>query len=263
MGNKPLTGPNKREDRPANGGVQVIVRAVNILRALKGHPEGLSLSQIAKEVGLARSTVHRIVSTLEAERFVTAASSNGRVRLGSALASLGAHVNSDLRRELRPYLEGLFLEVNETVDLAILDEDQVLFVDQIAAPHRLRAVSGIGVTFPLHCTANGKALLAELAPEEIERIIPEQLEALTPNTITTRARLLEELERIKAERVALDREEHTIGICAVGATVHDPMGTVAAITIPVPSIRFYGNEEKLASALLNTCDLVRGRFESI
>ena len=109
MGNKPLTGPNKREDRPANGGVQVIVRAVNILRALKGHPEGLSLSQIAKEVGLARSTVHRIVSTLEAERFVTAVSSNGRVRLGSALASLGAHVNSDLRRELRPYLEGLFL----------------------------------------------------------------------------------------------------------------------------------------------------------
>jgi DNA-binding IclR family transcriptional regulator len=263
MGKEPLTRIGKLGDRLQNGGVQVIVRAVKILRALKGHPEGLSLAQIAKEVGLARSTVHRIVRTLEAERFVTAASPNGRLRLGPALASLGAYVNRELDRELRPYLEGLFLEVNETVDLAVLDEDQLLFVDQIAAPHRLRAVSGIGVTFPLYCTANGKALLAELPRNQVERLIPEHLEPLTPNTITTRARLLQELEQIKVKHVAFDREEHTIGICAVGATVCDMMGTLAAITIPVPSIRFYGNEEKLASALLNTCDLVRRRLESI
>lgn len=251
-----------KEHHRENGGVQVIARAASILRVLKRHPQGLSLSQIAKEVRLPRSTVHRIVGALEAERFVTSASPDGRIRLGPGLVPLAGLVNGDLRRGLRPYLESLHHEVNETIDLAVLDEDQLLFIDQIAAPHRLQAVSGIGVTFPLHCTANGKALLAELPREEVERLIPEQLPALTPNTITTRARLLEELERVKVERVAFDREEHTIGICAVGVAVHDPMGRSAAITIPVPSIRFYGNEERLAAALLRICDLIEGESKS-
>src|SRR5215469_13153204 len=102
-----------REQRD-NGGVQVIARAAEILRSLKGHPEGLSLSQISKEVGLARSTVHRIVNALATEDFVTAASPNGRIRLGIGLAPLAAWVNSELRDQLHPYLQRLSSEVNET-----------------------------------------------------------------------------------------------------------------------------------------------------
>lgn len=252
---------NGQDHHRETGGVQVIARAAGILRVLGRHSQGLNLSQIAKEVRLPRSTVHRIVGALEAERFVTAPSPDGRIRLGPGLVPLAGLVNSDLRRGLRPYLESLYHEVHETIDLAVLDEDRLLFVDQIAAPHRLQAVSGIGVTFPLHCTANGKALLAELPREEVERILPEQLPALTPNTAISRARLMEELERIKVERVAFDREEHTVGICAVGAAVRDPMGRLAAITIPVPSIRFYGSERRLASALLKTCGLIQGEPE--
>ncbi len=243
------------------GGVQVIARAAEILRALKGRPEGLSLSQIAKEVGLARSTVHRIVSALEAEHFVTSASPNGRIRLGPGLAPLAAWANSDLRQQLHPFLEQLSREVDETVDLAVLDENQVFFIDQVAVPHRLQAVSAVGATFPLHCTANGKAFLAELPLEKVLRIVPERLLAFTLHTITMRDQLLEELERIRVERIAYDREEHTVGICAVGATIRDVMGNLAAITIAVPSIRFYDNEQKLASALLQTCERIRQRFE--
>jgi DNA-binding IclR family transcriptional regulator len=240
-----------------NGGIQVIARAGEILRALKDHPKGLSLSQIAREVGLARSTVHRIVTALEAQHFVTSASPRGVIRLGLGLSLLAAVVNSELRYELRPYLEQLSREADETVDLAVLDEDRVFFIDQIAAPHRLQAVSAVGATFPLHCTANGKALLAELPCEQVERLVPDSLQAFTPHTITTREHLLEELQRIRVERVAFDREEHTVGICAVGTTIRDVMGSLAAITIPVPSIRFYGNEQKLASTLLVACDRIR------
>ncbi len=246
----------KGEQR-VNGGVQVIARAGEILRALKDHPKGLSLSQIAREVGLARSTVHRIVTALEAEHFVTSASPNGLIRLGLGLALLAAVVNSELRYKLRPYLEELSREANETVDLAVLDEDRVFFIDQIAVPHRLQAVSAVGTTFPLYCSANGKALLAELPLEQVELLVPDRLQALTPHTITTREQLLEELQRIRIERVAFDREEHTVGICAVGTTIRDVLGSLAAITIPVPSIRFYGNEQKLASTLLRTCDRIR------
>lgn len=245
------------------GGVQVIARAAEILRSLKGHPEGLSLSQISKEVGLARSTVHRIVNALAAEDFVTAASPNGRIRLGLGLTPLAAWVNSELRHQLRPYLEQLSHEANETVDLAVLDRDRVFFIDQVAVPQRLQAVSGVGATFPVHCTANGKALLAELSIEQVEHLLPEQLSVFTSSTIATRTQLLQELEQIRYEHIAFDREEYTPGICAVGKTVRDVTGNLVAITIPVPSVRFYGNEQKLSSVLSHTCEEIQRRFEAL
>lgn len=253
----------RRGEPREHGGVQVIARAADILRALKGHAQGLSLAQIAKEVGLARSTVHRIVSALEAEQFVTSAAPGGRIRLGLGLAPLAAWVNRELRYQLHPFLEALSQEVNETVDLAVLAEDHVFFVDQVAVPHRLQAASAIGATFPLHCTANGKAFLAEMPVEQVARLLPETLAAFTARTITTRERLLEELTRIRSEHVAYDREEHTEGICAVGTVIHDVMGNLAAITIPVPSIRFYGNEHLLSSALLHTRERIAQRFDAL
>jgi DNA-binding IclR family transcriptional regulator len=252
-----------RKQFEKEGGVQVIARAAEILRSLKGHPEGLSLSQISKEVGLARSTVHRIVNALATEDFVTSASPNGRIRLGLGLTPLAAWVNSELRYQLRPYLERLSREVNETVDLAVLDRDQVFFIDQVSVPQRLQAVSGVGATFPAYCTANGKALLAELSTEQVERLLPEQLHAFTPSTFVTRTQLLEELKRIRSEQVAFDREEYTLGICAIGKTVRDTTGNLVAITIPVPSIRFYGNEQRLSSVLFHTCEEIQRRFEAL
>jgi len=243
-------------------GVQVIARAAAIMRTLADAPDGLSLMEIAKRVGLARSTVQRIVAALEAETFVVAASPNGRVRLGSGLAHLAAATRGDLQREVRPFLEHLSQEANETVDLAVLEDDHVVFVDQVIAPHRLRAVSAPGVRFPLHCTANGKAILAALPIAQVERLVPERLEPLTSRSITTRARLLEELEEVRATGIAYDREEHTEGICAVGATIHGPMGELAAITIPLPATRFYGHEEHLAALLLQTCFRVGKRIRT-
>lgn len=252
------------EERPSSdGNVQVIARAISILRTLRSHPEGLSLSQIAKEVDLARSTVHRIVSTLEADQFVTAVSTSGGYRLGPALAVLGAAVNHNLRDQLRPFLEQLFAEINETIDLAVLDGNQLVFVDQIATPQRLRAVSGIGVSFPLHCTANGKAMLAKLTQAQIDQHLPGVLPSFTANTITNRQQLEQELAQIREVGIAFDREEHTLGICAVGAAFWDPLGTLAAISIPVPSIRFYGNEQLLVEALLRSCGKIQAYLASI
>ena len=251
---------NGAEERE-NGGVQVIARAAAILRALQRNPRGLSFSQLAREVKLARSTVHRIVSALVAERFVSLAGANGLIRLGSGLTPLAAAVNSDLRRHLHPYLEWLYNEVNETVDLALFADDQVCFIDQIAAPHRLQAVSAVGVTFPLHCTANGKAFLAALLPDSVAQLLPAELVAFTPNTIRTHERLLTELTQIQTDGVAFDREEHTLGICAVGMALRTPLDEWVAITIPVPSQRFYGNETKLVTALRTVIGRIRQNFD--
>jgi len=234
-------------------GVQVIARAADVLRALQGHPQGLSLSEIASRVGLARSTVHRLVAALEDEGFVVPASPNGRVRLGPMLARLAAASRGDLRDELHPSLQRLAAEVGETVDLAVLEGANVRFLDQIPAPHRLRAVSSVGETFPAHCTANGKALLAALPRDQAERLLPRRLTAYTPRTIASRPALWAELDAVRDAGVAYDYEEHTTGVCAVGATVDDAVGPVAAITVVAPADRFAANERHLTAALLQVC----------
>ncbi|MFZ1993913.1 MAG: IclR family transcriptional regulator [Solirubrobacteraceae bacterium] len=232
-----------------SGGIQVIARAGQILRTLGPERQGLSLSELAQRVGLPRSTVHRIITALESEGLAATASPNGRYKLGPELVRLAAGQHGELRVELRPLLRKLSSEVNETVDLSVLIHDHVSFIEQVAAPHRLRAVSAVGGSFPAHCTANGKALLSAHSDDALRRLLPETLEAATPATITDRERLITHLRRVRRDGFALDREEHTLGICAVGAVVRDTFGPVAAVSVPVPTQRFTGNEGFLAEGL--------------
>jgi len=227
-------------------GVQSIARAAAVLRTLETAPAGLGLGELAVEVGLAKSTVHRLVGALVEEGFA-ARGADGRVRLGPALARLGAASQEALGERLRPVLLGLRRELDETVDLAVPDGTSVRFVDQVPAPHRLRTVSSIGELFPLHCTANGKALLAAMPTDRVLALLPEQLPRLTAVTITRRSELLLELSEVSGSGIAFDREEHSEGICAVGAAITTGDGSaIAAISIPVPAQRFAGREDELA-----------------
>jgi DNA-binding IclR family transcriptional regulator len=233
--------------------VQVIARAATILRALEDENAGLSLGQIAQRVNLARSTVQRIVAALEAESLVIAATPNGRVRLGPAIMRLAASVRSDFIAAARPFLERLSAELRETVDLSVVKKDRLVFIDQVIAPQRLRTVSAVGETFPLHCTANGKAYLAQLSETAIEKLIGRTYEPRTPSTITRIEALMEELAKVRADNgVAFDREEHTLGICAAGVAMRDPLGNAVAISVPVPSQRFADQQAVIAERLLAT-----------
>ena len=144
-------------------------------------------------------------------------------------------------------------KVRETVDLAVLSGDRVLFIDQVARPHRLQTVSAVGVSFPLHSTANGKALLATLDDAEVRRLLPRSLRRLTCHTVTSLDVLLTELAGVRATGLALDREENDIGICAVGTAIENPIGLPAAVTVPVPASRFAGREDQLATSLHAAC----------
>lgn len=230
-------------------GVQSIARAGTVLRALEAAPTGLTLSQLSTAVGLPKSTVHRLVAALTEEELVGAAP-DGRIRLGGGLARLGAVTREALSHDLMPILQKLHADVGETVDLAVLDGTVVRFLEQLPAPHRLRAVSAVGAAFPLHCTANGKALLAALPEEQVIALLPARLERFTPSTIATRDVLRAQLAQVRSEGVAFDREEHTEGICAVGAAVRNATGApVAAISVPVPAPRFHGAEASYVEAL--------------
>jgi len=235
--------------RESANGVQVIERVGQIMRALYAETQGLSLSQLAERVHLPRSTVQRVVAALVREGLLASASPNGRVRLGPELGRLAAS-RRELSDDLAPFMEQLHEQFDETVVCSVIDGDMQRCVAQIGAPHRLRTEFPVGGYLPLHCTANGKALLAELSPEEVRRILPPRLPRLTPNTITSLRRLEEHLAVVRDVGVAFDHEERSLGICAAALAVRDHLGSPASICVAVPTERFEGRERELAAAFV-------------
>jgi DNA-binding IclR family transcriptional regulator len=242
--------------------VQVIARAATILRALEDENAGLSLGQIAQRVNLARSTVQRIVAALETEKLVIAATPNGRVRLGPTILRLAASVRSDFVSLARPFLERLSAELEETVDLSTVKKDHLVFIDQVIGSHRLRTVSAVGETFPLHCTANGKAYLAQLTDPAIAALIGDTFESRTPKTLTRLTALIADLNGARKAGVAVDCEEHTLGICAAGVALRDPLGNAVAISVPVPIQRFMTRQALIADKLLATKHALEAHMRS-
>ena len=110
-------------------------------------------------------------------------------------------------------------------------------------------MSAIGATFPLHCTANGKAALSLMSNEEVAALLPSRLARHTPATITRRSDLLEEIGRVRTAGVAVDREEHTAGISAAGIALRAPDGAIVALSVPAPTQRFEANARQITAAL--------------
>jgi DNA-binding IclR family transcriptional regulator len=246
------------DDRASGLGVQVIARAASVLRALEGRPEGLSLAQIAKEVGLARSTVQRIVAALATEDFVIEAQPGHGVRIGPGLARIAASLSSNLTDILHPHLVPLRDEVGETVDLSILSGGSAVFIDQIPGQQRLVALSAIGERFPLHCTANGKAILACFAKEDATRLIDKSLDEHPDHPLEDRAKLLREIEATRRKHLAFDHAEHGAGISAVGVAVVDAFGRPVAVSIPAPTQRFNAQRETISASLATFREKMRG-----
>lgn len=242
-------------------GVQVIARAAEVLRALEGSAQGLSLGQLSRQLDLPKSTVQRIVAALDTERFVIASTPGAGVRLGLALVRIARSARFGLAELAHASLEQLAQRTGETVDLAVLDGSKAIFVDHIEGSRRLRAVSAIGISFPLHCSANGKALLAALdqsALLQLKKTI--ELTRFTPNSICTWSQLETDLEQIRATAIAFDNEEHTQGISAVGSFINGPEGELAAISVPTPSVRFAGKKQELEAALIDCRNELIERF---
>jgi DNA-binding IclR family transcriptional regulator len=233
-------------------GIQVIARAATVLRCLEREPDGLSLGDIAARVDLPRSTVQRIVAALVEEQLLMSASLKARVKLGPGLVQLGAAADVGTEKIVRPFMQELSRAADETVDLSVLRRDAAVFVEQIQGTQRLAAVSAIGKEFPLHCTANGKALLTLIAPERRERLLGGRLKKFTEATITDRAQLDELLREGEKSGLAYDLEEHSEGICAVGTAFLDSIGREYSLSIPVPANRWPSKRQLLSKLLKKT-----------
>jgi DNA-binding IclR family transcriptional regulator len=244
-------------------GIQVIARAAAVLRSLQHAPDGLSHAEIASRVHLPRSTVQRIVAALVNEQLLMSASLTARVKLGPALIQLAAGTNVGTEKFVRPFMQELARLVDETVDLSVLEGKSAVFVEQIQGTQRLVALSAVGKEFPLHCTANGKALLSLLPPDRRDLLLKGRLARHTAATATDRETLDVELRESETTGLAYDFEEHSVGICAVGAAFRDSLGREYSLSIPAPSARFASKREFLARALQKCVGELRQSIASV
>lgn len=237
--------------------IQVIGRAIAVLKTCAALGPGLSLGDIARQLDLPRSTVQRIVQALAEGGFLIASNRAKSIGLGPDLLALGADASGNVVELAQPTLKLLAEQTGETVDLARFNRDHMIFINQMPGAHRLQAVSAVGDTFPMHCTANGKAALAQLDNVSLRRALGENLDQFTSKTVTDYAELLVELSTIREQAFAIDNEEHTLGICAIGMAFKDPARQVYAISIPIPAVRFAAMRARCEPLLLAAVEAIK------
>lgn len=216
---------------------QSLERGLAALTALAEGPQ--TLDGLAQRLGVHKTTAMRLLRTLETGRFVRREDVH-RYRLGSAVFALAHQALDDLdaRDVARPFLTALGERSGHTVHLATLDEDQVVYVDKVDSIHPVRMYSRIGRRAPLHCTAVGKVLVADLPQQRRERLAQRiTYPKLTPSTIDSPGRYLAELERVRAQGYSTDRSEHEEFTHCIAAPVRNHRGeAVAAMSISVPKV---------------------------
>lgn len=229
------------EDHSDRYRIHVIDRAAQILDCFGFDHQELSVSEIGAKTHLHRSTAHRILMALEYNDLIQQNPENGKYRLGIKLFRLGhqaaSHLN--LREICRPFLTRVMEKTKETVHLAVLDEDQVLYLDKVEGPHALRMPSRVGRRIPTYCTSLGKAMLSCLDDQEVKNVLRVQvLRPYTVNTVKTLNQLLTDLRMIRKRGYSVDNEEIEIGLRCVGAPIKDYSGAmVGAISVAAPSAR--------------------------
>jgi len=222
-------------------GSQSLERGLAILSAFRpGTPE-LGIADLARELGLSRSTSHRYVSTLARLGFLDQNAQTRKYSLGPRVLDLGfAAINSmELRQISAPYLQRLADETGHTVNMAILDGTDIVYIERCRTSQpgqrEIDLDLHVGSRLPAYCTSMGKVLLAFLPPgcrvEILDRI---DLLDRGPNTITTRAKLVSELERVRAAGAAVNNEELAYGLRSIAVPVRGQDGeVVAAINLAV------------------------------
>lgn len=227
--------------------IQSVSRAVEILRCFESR-ELLGITEIAEMSGLNKSTAFGIVATLASEGLLEQDSITGRYRLGLELFRLGSLVNTSTRRLVMPELERLVSELEETVNYVRPDGSDVLYLIKKESSHSMRICTKTGQRLPMYCTAVGKAILAHLPSAECESILGSfRFDSYTENTVPDANTLRCQLQQIRKNGYAVEREEFEYGLICVAVPVLDDRGyPVAAISCSGPKARM--TEEKIAQS---------------
>lgn len=227
--------------------VQSVDRALIIMDILQQNANGLGITELSSRMGLAKSTIHRMLTSLKNKGYVKQDPVTERYQLGLKLIELGSIVSQSLeiRSIAKPYMDQLVQETGETSHLVVLEDFEIIYIEKIESPYTIRMYSTIGKRAPLYCTGAGKAILSHLSEQEITKyLVEKELIKYTEKTIINKDLLLEELTNIKQKGYSVDDEEHELGIQCVAAPILDHNNNVVAgLSVAGPLMRM--TEEKM------------------
>lgn len=253
--------PNQKKVHP----LRAVQRVLAVLQSFSLERPELGITEIAAIVGLNPSSVYRVVASLELGGFLEQNPTTGKYRLGLEVFSLGALVleQMGLGRQSFPFMEELARISRETVNLGVLRNGQVMYVQKIESPEILRAGLTVGSRVPAHCTAIGKVLLAYLPDDQLEEVVRLRgLDRYGPNTITSLPELKAHLAAIRQRGYSIDDEELGADMRCIGAPIRNHMAqVVAGIAIAGPARRLtYDRLEELRPAVLGAADGISRRL---
>lgn len=226
--------------------VKSLVKVFAILECFSSSEPELGVSEIARKLGMLKSTVYNIVATCEALGYLVQNKETGKYYLGVKFLQFSYIINNHmgLRAIFLPYMHQIAEEIHETVYMGIPYENEVLYIECCYPLPQASSRAILGEHAPMYCTGLGKAMLAFLPKPEQEEYAARKLEKFTENTITDRQILLDELETIRCRGYAIDNMEHEYGVTCIGIPVFGNDGrVVAAISVSAPSLRF--NDEAI------------------
>lgn len=231
------------------GLVQSVDRTFTILEELSKYKEGCGVTALSHVVGLHKSTTHRLLLTLLNRGYVQKDAHTDRYMLGTKFLYLASALldSMDLRSIARPYIQKLAKDTNETVHLAIREENEVVYIDKVESgrDYSMRMYSRIGKRVPLYCTAVGKVLLSDVNFNQVQELIKEnEMVKFTENTIDNHADLEKELNMIKKRGYGIDEIEHEQGIRCVAAPVYDRDGKIVA-SVSIAGLTIFVTKERL------------------
>ncbi|MGI5989910.1 MAG: IclR family transcriptional regulator [Lachnospiraceae bacterium] len=234
-------------------GVKSAERVLDILELLKEYPDGLTATEISGKLGYAPSSTFMLLKTMTEKGYLRD-NQNKQYSLGARLISLGACASEylDLNQIAGPILKKLAEQVRETVFMAILSGDEIIYVEKVNSPRSIANNAIVGGKKPVYCTGLGKAFLSFLPVEESNQILEHvQLKKITPNTITNREELKKQLAAFRKQGYAIDNEEIETGLYCFSGPLYDASGHMtAAISVSGPTSRMKENEKQILPCLL-------------
>jgi DNA-binding IclR family transcriptional regulator len=220
--------------------IRAVERALDVLQCFTSRTPELTMTQIADQIGIHKSTVHRLLGTLERRRFVQRDPSTGVYRLGIRLLQMSylALEHNDLRRVALPFMLRMRDKYQENVDISVLDETEVLFVNHLDGPQRVKVAATTGQRLPAFATASGKVILAYLPEAEVKQLLARGMPRYTRHTPQSADEVLEDLRLVRERGFDYSVEEYEDGISAVAAPILDSGGRpLAATAIVGPAYR--------------------------
>lgn len=216
--------------------VPALDRAHAVLGLLSEEPYKWKLSDLSKELGISKSTLYSLLQTMERLQWINR-DRNETYAIGRMVGDFGSAYfrQFDLIEEFRRMAEPVMRKLQESVQLARLDGNEVLYLAKIEAPSPVQMVSGPGVRFPAHSTGLGKSLMSDMDAEQVKLLLPdEKLQKRTVHTIDSREAFIRELERVRFNGYALDQQEGVMGFCCVSAPIRRRGEIVAAVSCSMP-----------------------------